>query len=661
MKIPSLEIENFLAITEAKLSLADRGLVLVQGENQTDTSATSNGSGKSSIADALCWAAFGVTARGQSGDGVVNNIAKKGTRVSFVTHDPDEGADYTITRHRKHKTGKNTLTVTRNDGTTVTDLTKGTDKLTQEVVAKIIGCSYEVFAGSIYAGQEKMPDLPSMTDKNLKLIIEEAAGVTQLEEAYKISRQSVLSAKSAADSLTVKKSTLHVGRLSTQAAIDDMERAAADWENDRLLKIAAKQTEARGLITRVGDCDRLIKTVDVADAEAALASIDAAIASVAQEGVTLAQLTGEAARLFSGVGVAQHAVTASQNALLASAGALGRAQDNLARVESTIGCPCGSCGRPITPAEIAASRANLLAALRIAELGVTETQQKVALEDNNLLQAQSLYSDARTAAESYKAGMTDVSAQQAARPPHLQVIATANNLANERKALITLAQACKDAIDALNTQVNPHHSTRTAAEKRLAETDAAIAKVDLELKEANDTLAVEEAVAAVFGPAGVRARILDEVTPFLNTQTSKYLGTLSDGNIEATWSTLTPDSKGVLKEKFSIDVTNLVGSDEFIGLSGGEKRKVRLATALALQDLVATRASKPIDLFIGDEIDDALDPAGIERMTILLEEKARERGSVFIISHNDIKDNVRQVLTITKQASGQTIVTEVTA
>jgi DNA repair exonuclease SbcCD ATPase subunit len=114
----------------------------------------------------------------------------------------------------------------------------------------------------------------------------------------------------------------------------------------------------------------------------------------------------------------------------------------------------------------------------------------------------------------------------------------------------------------------------------------------------------------VFSPTGVRAYLLDEVTPFLNEQTAKYLGTLSDGNLTATWTTLVKTAKGDLREKFSIEVTNVTGGETFKGISGGEKRKVRIACALALQDLVARRASKPIELFIGDEIDDALDSRG---------------------------------------------------
>ena len=46
-------IENFLAIQEASVSLEERGLLLIQGVNEDDPSASSNGAGKSSIADAI--------------------------------------------------------------------------------------------------------------------------------------------------------------------------------------------------------------------------------------------------------------------------------------------------------------------------------------------------------------------------------------------------------------------------------------------------------------------------------------------------------------------------------------------------------------------------------------------------------------------------------
>jgi len=158
-----------------------------------------------------------------------------------------------------------------------------------------------------------------------------------------------------------------------------------------------------------------------------------------------------------------------------------------------------------------------------------------------------------------------------------------------------------------------------------------------------------KAAQQVFSPSGVRAHILDTVTPFLNDRTSDYLSQLTDGNINAVWDTLDTTKKGEIREKFHIQVSSLTGAQEFGGLSGGEKRKVRLACAMALQDMVASRASKPIGLFIADEIDHALDESGLERLMGLLDLKAKDRGTVLTISHNSLSDWIRQTVTVTKQ------------
>jgi DNA repair exonuclease SbcCD ATPase subunit len=111
VKILSVTAHNFLTVGSkcSPLSLDSRGLLLIQGENQDDPSAKSNGAGKSSFPDALCWALYGVTARGVTGDAVVNEKAKKDCCVIVVLQDGD--IVYKIERYRKHKTFKNSTII----------------------------------------------------------------------------------------------------------------------------------------------------------------------------------------------------------------------------------------------------------------------------------------------------------------------------------------------------------------------------------------------------------------------------------------------------------------------------------------------------------------------------------------------------------------------
>lgn len=646
MKITALSITNFLAITSAEISLSDRGLVAIQGVNRADTSADSNGAGKSSIADALCWCLFGTTARGASGDEVINGTAKKGCVVSSTI--VDGGYTYVISRHRKHKTGKNSLRLTVHDGLTEKDLTKGTDKLTQVDVDKIIGSSLEVFKGAIYAGQEEMPNLPALTDKALKMLVEEASGITLLEEAYKKSRET---ASAAATELAHTQST-HSLVLSQKASQEAQIKASEDlektWLEEHSERLDAAKNNVRESISVVRELSDQVDKFDEKGMRERIDLIDAKIAGVAQETEKLGQLE----RKVSGAAATMRLKNASLNeAKLAVA----RIETEIESVDGRIGTPCGECGRPITASEVAASRAAL-------ESKKVSADDKVSHLVRECAEARSAAAEALSERKTFEGKMTDISKETEARKKTQDLISEFEIVVAQRNAKIGEAKGLKAAFETIQAEKNPYTAQIETYKSDLARSEKEEMLAKQKVQEAEEIAAVEQEVVRVFSPSGVRARILDEVTPFLNAQTAKYLGTLSDGNITATWTTLVPAAKkGEFKEKFSIQVENATGGESFKRLSGGEKRKVRIATALALQDLVATRASKPIDLFIGDEIDDALDASGLERLMTILEEKAREKGTVFVISHNELSDHIRQTLTIEKTASGETKITEVAA
>jgi len=647
MKFSKMTVEEFLAITKAEVKFADRGLVLIQGINADDTSADSNGSGKSSLADALCWCLYGTTARGVSGDDVINDAAGKGTRACVEIEDGPDA--YRIARHRKHKDGKNSLQVRKfNDQTKMfdIDLTKGTDKLTQDVVNKILGASYEVFKGAIYAGQEQMPDLPAMTDKQLKILIEEAAGVTLLEEAYKEARERLGKKKAEYDQVAASIAQCDQRKAWITHQLTQEIASRDGWTNTQRLKISADKSEIRNKVDQIKVLDAQIGAVDFAGLQKAIAECDAKIAAVSQEGQQHAALVKEAAQ-------AQTQLVAATNNVANANRLLSRFQAELANVQHKIGCPCDECGRPMTEAELGAAKKAAGDRVEEANMELADAKKKVAA-------ATKLVEETEVAAKAFQSKMTDTSQVSAERAQKQAQLSAGELLKQKRAQLAIAAKTLGEGVKTLSAAVNPFEANIAECHKQLEAADKAGKDLQDKLNEVMKAMEIAEAVTKVFSPAGVRAHILDEVTPFLNQQTAKYLAILSDGNISANWTTLVKNAKGELREKFSIEVEKKSGSKSFAGLSGGEKRKVRIAAALALQDLVATRATKPIELFIGDEIDDALDPAGLERLMQILEDKAKERGSVFVISHNSLRDWISNIVQV-EMKGGKTTVTEVTA
>lgn len=641
MDIRHLQIANFLTIGTARLELDGRGLLLIQGENKDDPSAKSNGAGKSSIPDALCWAIYGVTARDVSGDAVVNKTAKKGCRVEVFIRDGDY--QYRIIRHRKDPTHKNGLFVFQHSFVTgeETELTKGTERETQEVINGIMGCSLDVFQAAVYAGQEKMPDLPAMTDKQLKLLIEEAAGVEVLAQAYGIARDRKNSAEAAFKETVASRDTachIHVRLQSELATQEGESKAFEDGRKDRA------KAELGAILPIKVEIDRSkaeLAGQDEAEIKNQLVAVQAKLDAYKAEQTELS-------RLEAAVRTAEQQVTRLRTLAENGKRNVETMERGLTSIKSRVGTPCGECGKPYQEEDLHAAAAAQQKSIDKSkeELRPTIAALKEAIE--NLAVADS-------EAKKFKASMTDPT-EMAARQRDLQhrLSGIAGIKSDIDIAERNIAQI-KERANLKLTETNPWAK---AIEAKKGEIERA-AKLAEELTEAVKKREVEVALLSdavkVFGPAGVRAHILDTVTPFLNERTSDYLGALSDGNISATWATLTKNKNGELKEKFNIDVTNATGAESFVGLSGGEKRKVRLATAMALQDMVASRATKPINIFIADEVDHALDESGLERLMGVLDKKAKERGTVLVVSHNALSDWIDNVVTVKKMGGMATV------
>ena len=642
MKILTLEVNNFLTIGHAKLALDSKGLVLVQGKNLDDASAISNGAGKSSIPDALCWALYGTTARGVTADDVVNEVAGKGCWVRVVVED---GADqYRITRHRKC-TGaiKNGVEVlqggTIRAGLSPLTLTKGTEKETQEVINTIMGCDLNVFTSSVYAAQEMMPNLPGMTDKNLKQLIESASGTEVLSAAHEKAKTELSAIQSRHQFLhsvlTAKNATL----VTDLAGVTEAERLFGEYELGRVIKSNEHKRLAK--ISAL-EAKEVMKTpFDSSGIEAALHEINAKVINHNARLAELRKMRNDANICGSRYTTAK-ANLSGKNAFLAAA------ELAVTNIASKVGEPCGECGKPYHKEDLGAAGLicdkNLTNA--IADVQSAELVSRSAMEEHQLH---------ITFADDFEKSTPDITALISEERRLNGLKSDYENVKREFARLKTAAKSEINKSEVVMTELNPYKSVLEGTRTRADATTSQIKDAEDKLESVVKEFVIAKSVVNVFGPAGVRARILDTVTPYLNARTSDYLSALSDGNISAVWTTIQRNKAGDLKEKFGIDVTNDKGAKMFNGLSGGEKRKVRLSCALALQDLVSSRATKPIELFVGDEVDDALDAAGLERLMGILEEKARERGTVLIISHADLKDWVSDVCEITKEGGVSTV------
>lgn len=648
MYFGKLFINNFLVIGDAEVDLHNCGLTLIEGRNEDDESANSNGAGKSSLVDALCWCLYGVTGRGVSGDAVINKKAKKECVVGVEVW--TEGLNcYYIERGRKSKRLGNNLIVQHiivdgNDVGSGCELTKTTVADTQAVVNDLLGCSYEIFTSSIYAVQEKMPDLPALTDKNLKTLIEEAAGIDKLQRASEIAH--------------VKYQDCVRLTTETQGKIENLTSELSN--NKKLLDDVVYERETHIRNATIERAQQL-RYKDLLESELKKTSAlpVEAVEAIEKKKAEIQAKIDEYSFIEAKGAEKQRLAMSAQSHCVMTKKEIEKEKEKIAdlnkeinNLEAKIGTHCSECGK-VYQAE------DLETAKKAIEMQIANKTKEVLkqIEDfkNQVAEAKVLAKDA----EDFKKSM-----------PSVTKLMSAMNELNER---LKKNQDVQFQIDTQKRELQNLKKTIEATEevtvkgetpynKTIKTLEESIAKLEKDKKEREsehekyaEQQKIAEAVDELYSRKGIRAHILDTVTPFLNERTAFYLNTLSDGEITATWQTLTKTAKGDFKEKFSIDVQSVKGANCFAGLSGGEKRKVRVATSMALQDLVASRAKKPIDLYIADEVDHALDASGLERMMSILEEKAKQFGTALVISHNSLRDWIDNSIVVTKRDGISTV------
>ncbi|EPT8738108.1 putative exonuclease [Klebsiella pneumoniae] len=628
MKFLTLEVENFMALANAKVELDQRGLVLIQGVNAGDSSASSNGAGKSTLMNSLMWCIYGETSHGVKGDDVLSTGHEKNCRVKVTIE--DEGKRYAIIRHRKHKEFKNRLIVRGEDG----DMTKGKDSLTQEFVERLIGASKEVFMASIYASQEAMPDLPGMSDKNLKTIVEEAAGVDRLTKAYAIARERANAAAARMETTKTKMDACLSLVESAQNELESAKTSSEAWERDRSERLDVARADLVGAEVTLTEVEMELRSLpeQIRDTENAIGKEREKLASKEEHDAKLVKVRGAITDIRASIRITENI---QKEAMQRARAFKVKAEE----VNTKVGEPCPTCGKAYCVEDLSTVKESFVEQARSEISQAQASATSVAKYQEHLEKALKIEL-------SLVASTPDVSAIISRIEQLTKELGTLRHREKEVVAVEALVARARSEVDRITKEINPFLAVIKRHEESLAANKSNYGVLKTELKNIQEQALLLDKARQVYSPAGVRSHILTSVTPFLNAQTAEYLNTLSDGNIVAEWSTMESTKKGEWRDKFNISVRKIGASKTFQTLSGGEKRKVRIACSLALQDLVASRASKNIELFIGDEIDDALDTAGLERLMGILEAKARERGTVMIISHKEMKSWFRETITV---------------
>ena len=232
IRIKELTVKNFMSVgnqTQA-VSFSKENLTLVLGENLDqggDDSGSRNGTGKTTIVNALSYALYGNALTNIKKDNLINKINNKNMLVTLAFE--KDGTEYRIERGRK----PNVLQFFVNDqaqDTEETDDAQGDVRETQRDLDDIIGMSHDMFRHVVALNTYTEPFL-SMRANDQRVIIEQLLGITLLSEKAETLKEFIRQSK---DAIVQESANIEAAKKSNdkiQVSIDSLLTRQNAWNN----------------------------------------------------------------------------------------------------------------------------------------------------------------------------------------------------------------------------------------------------------------------------------------------------------------------------------------------------------------------------------------------------------------------------------------------
>ena len=237
IKIKSLTVKNFMSVgnqTQA-VDFDKQQLTLVLGENLDqggDDSGSRNGTGKTTIINALSYALYGLALTNIKRNNLINKTNNKGMLVTLSFE--KDGRDYKIERGR----GPNLLKFyVDGQEQEMLDESQGDSRKTQEDIIHLLGMSHNMFKHIVALNTYTEPFL-SMRVNDQKDIIEQLLGITILSEKAEVLKEKVRQTKEAITDETARINAIETSNTRIGETVRSLQTKQSAWNTKQKEDIA---------------------------------------------------------------------------------------------------------------------------------------------------------------------------------------------------------------------------------------------------------------------------------------------------------------------------------------------------------------------------------------------------------------------------------------
>jgi len=249
IRIKDLTVKNFMSVgnqTQA-VDFDKEQLTLVLGENLDqggDDTGSRNGTGKTTIINALSYALYGTALTNIKRNNLINKTNSKGMLVTL--HFEKDGQDYRIERGRS----PNILKFYINDQEQeMIDESQGDSRKTQEHINNLLNMSHDMFKHIVALNTYTEPFL-SMRQNDQRAIIEQLLGITILSEKAEVLKEQIRTTKDAITEETLKIEAIQSANSKIESTITSLKNTQKAW-------LSKRRTDSDNLLSAIDELEHL--------------------------------------------------------------------------------------------------------------------------------------------------------------------------------------------------------------------------------------------------------------------------------------------------------------------------------------------------------------------------------------------------------------------
>lgn len=594
--VKNISIENFLSFKQADIDLTQSGFIQVCGENKNkDDSSTSNGTGKSSIFEAICWALTGETIRGVKK--VKNIFSDDGALVDLrFSCDNDE---YRVIRTQEHSKYKTNLLIYKNNedisGKGIRDSEQILENILPDLTSQLIG-------SVVILGQGLPQRFTNNTPSGRKEVLEKLSKSDFMIEDLKVRA-------------TKRKSTL----LSQQSDIQQKINVAEGSKKSLSDSLLYDQNQLENLPSN----DILLIQLDKVRVDLSFANeqytkckekLDKAKEYRWSLNTEFSQITAEKQNIADKINLKyserENEIKNKITELTLNIKTLNAEIQRLLNIKDI----CPTCGqkligviKPDTSAKESELN-NLKIELSELQKSSVDLSKEKETELNSSLQDINSRKDSKE--DEINKALED---EQLADAELEKTQDSVNRYQAEEQSILTQLNKNKTLRETLEVRIDDE-------KKRIEQVESEILYNKTELEKINNHLDAVSKMITVLN-RDFRGFLLTNIIDYINAKAKVYC----------------KDIFGNEQLNFQIDGNNLLitfRDKQYETLSGGEKQKVDIIIQLSLRDMLCNYLNFRCNIICFDEIFDNCDSLGCQKILNLISTKLPDIQGIYIITHH---------------------------